>query len=113
MNEHVESEANSADRSLTESQDDQIVNFDNIKSRLRPRNPVNYNQVIVHSSPSTPGRENPNTPGRGAGAKSVKRKINEESKRGNWSIFLFCKMFSVILMVSDILTTFHSQNIDH
>ena len=57
VKEHVGSEANSVDRSLTESQDDQIVNFDNIKSRLRPRNPVNYNQVIVHSSPSTPGRQ--------------------------------------------------------
>ena len=83
-------------QSLNVSHDDQKINFENIKSRLRPRNPVNYNQVIVHSSPSTPIRERPNTPGKiveykEVGAKSAKRKINEESKRGIWSIFLLSK----------------------
>ena len=70
------------DQSLNESDDDQRRSLEDIRSRLRPRNPVNYNQVNIHNSPLTPSRVKTKTPRKIAGP--VKRKIKEETKQGSW-----------------------------
>ena len=72
------------DQSLNESDDDQWRNLEDIRSRLRPRNPVNYNQVNIHHSPLplTPSRVKTKTPRKIDGP--VKRKIKEETKQGSW-----------------------------
>jgi len=82
--------ADKFEHSVDESHDDQKISFDDIKSRLRPRNPINYNQVIVHGSPSTPVRVKTKTPrkivkNQEVKHNSVKRKITDESKK---AIFL-------------------------
>ena len=74
------------DQSLNESDDDQMRNLDNIRSRLRPRNPVNYNQVNIHNSPLTPSRVKTKTPSKIA--ESVKRKIKDETKQGSWAMLV-------------------------
>ena len=74
------------DQSLNESDDDQMRNLDNIRSRLRPRNPVNYNQVNNPNSPLTPSRVKTKTPSKIA--ESVKRKIKEETKQGSWAMLV-------------------------
>ena len=66
------------DQSLNESDDDQSRNRDDIRSRLRPRNQVNYNQV--KNSPVTPSRIKTKTPRKIV--ESVKRKIKDETKQG-------------------------------
>merc|ERR1719213_282438 len=62
------------DQSVNESDDDQGRNLNDIRSRLRPRNPVNYNQVNVQSSPVTPSRVKTKTPRKVA----LKRKLKDE-----------------------------------
>ena len=72
------------DQSLNESDEDQRRGQADIRSRLRPRNPVNYNQVNIHNSPVTPSRVKTKTPRKIA--ESVKRKIKDETKQGRWSM---------------------------
>ena len=74
------------DQSLNESDEDQRRGEADIRSRLRPRNPVNYNQVNIHNSPVTPSRVKTKTPRKIA--ESVKRKIKDETKQGRLFFYL-------------------------
>ena len=84
---------------MTESDEELKENFDSIKSRLRPRNPVNYNQVSARKPPVTPRK------GLEVKHESVKRKINMESRQGNWSSWywyhksniIFTKLISLLI----------------
>ena len=82
---------------MTESDEELKENFDSIKSRLRPRIPVNYNQFSARKPPVTPGR-GPITPRKGLEVKpeSVKRKINMESRQGSWSSWYWYHKSNII-----------------
>lgn len=70
------------EQSMTESDEEVKENFESIKSRLRPRYPVNYSQVSARKPPVTPSRGT-RTPKKVGEIKhdSVKRKLNEESRQ--------------------------------
>ena len=95
------------DQSSSEGDEEGKENFENIRSRLRPRTQMNYFQNSTRS-PVTPSRirtkiqrnieEIKNVP-----HNSVKRKINDESKQGNWSI-LGLNFFERFILLSSCHT---------
>ena len=96
------------DQSSSEGdEEERKENFENIRSRLRPRTQMNYFQNSTRS-PVTPSRIRTNIQRnieeiKNVKHNSVKRKINDESKQGNWSI-LGLNFFECFILLSSCHT---------